>query len=191
MNANGKLLDEFPYFVEEIRVYDTDILKQSKAPSNDQQNKEKPRLIHDALILGLQDYFRKLGFTDAILGLSGGIDSALCLALAVKALGSDHVHAIMMPSPFSSDHSVSDSEILLTNLKVAHELIPITDVYEASLNILNPFFKGKPFDVTEENMQARLRSLYLMALSNKLGYILLNTSTKAKQQLAMEPYMEI
>jgi len=180
MDAKGNVLDEFPYFEEEIRIYNTNQLQEANHSSGQRQNKEKPKLIHDALVLGIRDYFGKLGFSDAILGLSGGIDSAVCLALATEALGASHVHAIMMPSAFSSEHSVSDSEKLIINLNIAHQIIPINEVYEKVLQTLKPFFKNKAFDVTEENLQARLRAVYLMALSNKLGYILLNTSNKSE-----------
>jgi NAD+ synthase (glutamine-hydrolysing) len=136
--------------------------------------------IHQALILGIQDYFKKMGFTKAILGSSGGIDSAVVLALACEALGADQVKAVLMPSEFSSDHSVSDAEALSLNLKNPYDIIAIKPVYDAFLQQLDPLFKGTPFNVAEENIQSRTRGNLLMAIANKFGYILLNTSNKSE-----------
>jgi len=130
--------------------------------------------------MGVRDYFAKMGFKKAILGLSGGIDSALVTVLAARALGTDNVHAVMMPSEFSSSHSVSDSEQLVRNLGVSSEILPIKDLYQSFTSTLAEDFKGLPFNVTEENLQARIRGVLLMALSNKFGYILLNTSNKSE-----------
>jgi NAD+ synthase (glutamine-hydrolysing) len=136
--------------------------------------------IEHALVLGIRDYFKKLGFTKAILGLSGGIDSALVVYLAARALGEENVKAVLMPSQFSSDHSISDSLELCKNLGVTHELIPIERAFNTFRDLLQPAFGDLPFDLTEENMQARCRGLILMGLSNKFGYILLNTSNKSE-----------
>jgi len=130
--------------------------------------------------LGIQDYFGKLGFKQAILGLSGGIDSAITLALAVAALGKDNVRSVLMPSEFSSQHSVEDSVALCHNLGSPYELIGIRQVYDNFLKLLHPQFDGLAFDVTEENLQARIRGVILMALSNKFGSIVLNTSNKSE-----------
>jgi NAD+ synthase (glutamine-hydrolysing) len=137
-------------------------------------------MIHDALVVGIKDYFEKLGFRDAILGLSGGVDSALVSALAAKALGPEHVRLVMMPGPFSTDHSVSDAKTLVRNLKAEENLIPISEVYDSFIETLKPVFGDRPFDVTEENLQARIRGVILMGLSNKFGCILLNTSNKSE-----------
>lgn len=136
--------------------------------------------IYAALVMGIRDYFRKMGFKKAILGMSGGIDSAVVLALAAEALGPENVHAVMMPSEFSSDHSVSDAEEMIQRIGCSSELIPIAPMYQSFLKALEQDFAGRPFDVAEENIQARVRGLTLMALSNKLGYILLNTSNKSE-----------
>ena len=141
---------------------------------------ESTRFIHDALLLGIRDYFRKLGFAKAILGLSGGIDSAVTLVLAARALGSGNVRAILLPSQFSSDHSITDARILAENLGVAYDIIPIEESYRAVEKTLQPQFDGLPFNIAEENIQARVRGVILMALSNKFGYILLNTSNKSE-----------
>jgi NAD+ synthase (glutamine-hydrolysing) len=137
-------------------------------------------LIHQALLLGIKDYFSKLGFKKAILGLSGGIDSAVVFALASEALGNQNVLGMLMPSKYSSDHSVNDARELAENLNAPFEILPIQPGVEALLASLSSLFAGKPADVTEENLQARLRAIFLMALSNKHGYILLNTSNKSE-----------
>lgn len=137
-------------------------------------------LIHDALVMGIRDYFSKMGFTRAVLGLSGGIDSAVTLVLASRALGPENVKAILLPSQFSSDHSIEDARKSAENLGVTYEIIPIIQAYQALEQTLKGQFKGLPFNLTEENIQARIRAVILMALSNKFGYILLNTSNKSE-----------
>jgi NAD+ synthase (glutamine-hydrolysing) len=136
--------------------------------------------IHQALLLGIRDYFSKMGFKKAILGSSGGIDSAVTLALACEALGPDNVRAVLLPSPYSSGHSVSDAEQLSRNLGNSYDIIPIREVYEALLHTLEPVFKDSPFGLAEENLQSRTRGNILMGLANKFGYILLNTSNKSE-----------
>lgn len=136
--------------------------------------------IHDALILGIKDYFKKMGFTKAILGSSGGIDSAVTIALAVKALGKENVLAVLMPSQYSTDHSVSDAELLSKNLVNPYHIVPIKNVFDTFLQELSPIFKDAPFNVAEENIQSRSRGNLLMAIANKFGYILLNTSNKSE-----------
>lgn len=137
-------------------------------------------LIHDALILGLRDYFQKSGFKKAVLGLSGGLDSALVAALACEALGADNVLSILMPSVYSSDHSIKDAMDLVTNTGCKHHIVPIKDIASAYENTLAPLFEGLKLDTTEENIQARARAVILMAISNKFGHILLNTSNKSE-----------
>ena len=136
--------------------------------------------IYDALLLGIRDYFGKMGFSKAILGSSGGIDSAVTLCLACRALGPGNVRAILMPSTFSSSHSVSDALQLSANLGNPHDTIPIKNIYEAFLTTLEPVFHGLPFSLAEENIQSRSRGNLLMAIANKFGYILLNTSNKSE-----------
>ncbi|MFN0081848.1 MAG: NAD+ synthase [Ferruginibacter sp.] len=136
--------------------------------------------IYEALILGIRDYFKKMGFKKAILGSSGGIDSAVVLALACDALGADNVKAVLMPSQYSTGHSVADAEQLSINLKNDYNIIPIKDIYESFLTELKPLFKDLPFSVAEENIQSRTRGNLLMAIANKFGYILLNTSNKSE-----------
>jgi NAD+ synthase (glutamine-hydrolysing) len=136
--------------------------------------------VHQALIMGIKDYFTKMGFTKAILGSSGGIDSAVVLALACEALGAENVRAILMPSPYSTEHSVNDAVELSKNLNNPYDIIRINDVYETFLTTLKPIFKDLPFSLAEENIQSRSRGNLLMAISNKFGYILLNTSNKSE-----------
>ncbi len=136
--------------------------------------------IHDALVLGIRDYFSKMGFTKAILGSSGGIDSAVTLALACTALGKENVRAVLMPSQYSTGHSVSDAEQLSKNLGNSYDIIPIKNIYDAFLTELKPVFNDLPFSIAEENIQSRSRGNLLMAIANKFGYILLNTSNKSE-----------
>tara|TARA_R110001592_G_scaffold307299_2_gene580730 strand:+ start:252548 stop:254155 length:1608 start_codon:yes stop_codon:yes gene_type:complete len=136
--------------------------------------------IEQALLLGISDYFKKLGFTKAILGLSGGVDSALVAALATKALGADNVYCIMMPSKYSSDHSISDSEKLVKNLGCKSNTIAIENANQQLLLDLSQDFAGTKSGIAEENLQSRLRAIFLMAISNKHGHLLLNTSNKSE-----------
>jgi NAD+ synthase (glutamine-hydrolysing) len=136
--------------------------------------------VYKALVLGIKDYFNKMGFKKAILGSSGGIDSAVTLAIAVEALGKENVYAILMPSPYSTNHSVDDAVQLSNNLHNPYDIIPIKDVYESFLGTLKPIFKELPFSLAEENIQSRSRGNILMAIANKLGYVLLNTSNKSE-----------
>ena len=123
--------------------------------------------------MGIRNYFEKLGFTKAILGLSGGIDSALTSALAAEALGNENVYNVLLPSRYSSDHSVDDSIKMIKNLNMPYDIINIEETFNSFEHTLNPFFKDLPSGIAEENLQARTRGVLLMALSNKFGYILL------------------
>jgi NAD+ synthase (glutamine-hydrolysing) len=136
--------------------------------------------IYQALILGIRDYFAKMGFAKAILGSSGGVDSAVTLVLACEALGAENVRAVLMPSQYSSSHSITDAEQLSKNLNNPYDIIPIATVYESFLSSLKPIFKELPFGLAEENIQSRSRGNLLMAIANKFGYILLNTSNKSE-----------
>ena len=136
--------------------------------------------IHEAIILGIKDYFKKMGFTKAIIGSSGGIDSAVTLALSCEALGKENVRAILMPSEFSTAHSVNDAEQLSKNIDNPYDIISIKNIYAQFIKELEPYFKNLPFNIAEENIQSRTRGNLLMALANKFGYILLNTSNKSE-----------
>jgi NAD+ synthase (glutamine-hydrolysing) len=180
VTPDGEVFDEMPYFKEELRVYDLAEVSGANEIGDRVQVKEKIQLMHDALVTGIREYFRKLNFQKAILGLSGGIDSAVVACLAVSALGNENVKALLMPSEFSTEGSVTDAELLAKNLGIAYEIIPIRSSYDSMLGTLQPYFESKPFDVTEENLQARIRALMLMAMCNKHHYILLNTSNKSE-----------
>lgn len=176
----GNLLDEMEYFKEDLRLYEVkgnDIIgftpKQHLPVSDIEQ-------IYHAIILGIQDYFAKSGFSKAVLGLSGGIDSAIVCALACRALGPENVMAVLMPSKYSSDHSIKDALDLVENFGCMHEIIPIKETADAFESILKPAFKDLPQNLAEENIQARCRGIIVMAMSNKFGYILLNTSNKSE-----------
>lgn len=137
-------------------------------------------LVHDALIMGIRDYFSKMGFKKAIIGSSGGIDSAVTLAIACNALGAENVHAILMPSPYSTQHSVDDAAQLSINLGNPYRVLHIDEIYKSFLHTLEPVFNNLPFSLAEENIQSRIRGNLLMAIANKFGYILLNTSNKSE-----------
>ncbi|MDX5321839.1 MAG: NAD+ synthase, partial [Bacteroidota bacterium] len=181
MNADGSLVDEMAYFDEEFKVYAFDGTQLEQIGDDHSfLPEERIALIHDALVTGVRDYFKKLGFKKALLGSSGGIDSAVVLAITAKALGPENVLAVLMPSRYSSDHSVADAKQLSENLGTPYEIIPIEEAFTAFEKTLAPQFSGLQPDLTEENMQARSRGVILMALSNKFGSILLNTSNKSE-----------
>lgn len=178
VDKHGNLQQCGKAFEEDYLLVD---LTESYAPFHRKENPIED--LYKALILGLRDYFKKLGFSKACLGLSGGIDSALVACLAVEALGRENVLAVLMPSRFSSKDSVEEARRLSETLGIAHELISIEGPFQSYLDLLKPIFDDKPFDVTEENLQARIRGMILMAISNKLGYIVLSTGNKS--ELAM------
>ena len=177
-SPDGKIYEEMPYFREEIKVFDLDEV--NKGENTTEQDQDKISLIHQALNLGIKDYFGKLGLTKAVIGLSGGLDSAVTTVLASEALGTENVIAVLMPSQFSSDHSVTDSVDLAENLGIRYEIIKIEEIYNIIEEKLKPVFGDLPFNVTEENIQARIRGLLVMAVSNKFGNILLNTTNKSE-----------
>ena len=182
-DAAGNIRDQLAYFKEEIRIVEiTDdyFIKSTTIRPLNSEDVPSIQLVHDAVVLGIRDYFSKMGFKKAILGLSGGIDSAITMVLAAEALGPQNVTGVLLPSEFSSDHSVKDAVQLAENLGCPYETIPIEDAVSAANKSLSPLFAGLASDVTEENIQARIRAVILMALSNKFGYILLNTSNKSE-----------
>jgi len=176
IDNNGNVISELPYFEESLQVIDTEKFVTQQA------NKEYSVIerMYKSLILGIRDYFAKTGFSRAVLGLSGGIDSALVLVLAVEALGKENVHVLLMPSRYSSQHSLTDAMMLAANLNVTYDVVPIEPAFRNFEEMLIPVFKGKKPDITEENIQARVRGTLLMAYSNKFGHILLNTSNKSE-----------
>ena len=176
IDANGDVVDELAYFEEDFRIIDTEDTE-SKDTLREYEPLEK---IHDALILGIKDYFGKMGFKQATLGLSGGIDSAVTVVLAARALGAENVRVLLMPSKYSSEHSITDARDLAENLGIQYEIVNIHEMVDAFDHALAPIFEGLKPDVTEENIQARIRGTLMMALSNKFGHILLNTSNKSE-----------
>lgn len=179
MNQKGQVVDELNYFEEDFKVFDLDTIRKTEI-SIEKDEKPVIGMIHDALVMGIRNYFHKLGFQKAIIGLSGGIDSALTSVLAAEALGHENVYNVLMPSEFSSDHSVNDAIKLADNLRMPYDIISIEEAYNTFEKTLKPFFKNLQFNIAEENIQARIRGVLLMALSNKFGYILLNTSNKSE-----------
>jgi NAD+ synthase (glutamine-hydrolysing) len=138
------------------------------------------REVYEALVLGTRDYVRKNGFTDVAIALSGGIDSSLVALVATDALGPEHVHGVLMPSRYSSDHSLTDAEKLCAELGIESRVIPIEPAHTAFLDVLTPSFAGLEPDITEENIQSRIRGVLLMALSNKFGWLVLTTGNKSE-----------
>jgi NAD+ synthase (glutamine-hydrolysing) len=181
VSPDGLVFDEMPYFEECLKTYDLDAVVQGN--ENHEQPKDKIKLIHDALVVGIHDYFQKLGFKKAILGLSGGIDSAVTAVLATKALGAENVRVLLMPSQFSSGHSVDDAKQLAETLGIQYDIVAIKPMYDAFEEALKVQFVGQAFNVTEENIQARVRGTLLMAMSNKFGNILLNTTNKSEMSV--------
>ena len=176
INKDGVFENELAYFKEDFQIVDTQRISavKNQVPLN------KIASIHQALILGLRDYFKKLGFNKALVGLSGGIDSAVVFALACEALGAENCMGILMPSQFSSDHSVSDAKKLAQHLNAENHVVEIEPLFSIFSEQLAPLFQNLPFNLAEENLQARIRGTLLMAVSNKFGHILLNTSNKSE-----------
>lgn len=193
-DKDSNLVRQLPLFEEAIQVFDLNddgtftlpvsVFSKDLPDSEFNPNELDYNLctaeIYSAIIIGIRDYFKKMGFTKAILGSSGGIDSAVTLALACEALGKENVRAVLMPSQYSTGHSVSDAEQLSKSLGNPYDIIPIRNIYDSFLNELKPIFNDLPFSVAEENIQSRTRGNLLMAIANKFGYILLNTSNKSE-----------
>lgn len=177
-NRSGEKIAAASHFEEDYFIVDMTAV--DKMPVITGKPPSKMELCYKGLVMGVKDYFSKSGFRKAILGLSGGLDSAVVLVLAADALGHENVQALLMPSRYSSDHSIADSVKLAENLSVPYEIVSIEDGFQAVENTLKHFFAGMPANITEENIQARVRAILLMAFSNKHGQILLNTSNKSE-----------
>jgi len=176
INPNGEIIHQLASFEEDVLYFDSE----SDFISKENIQKKDIALLHQAIVFGLKNYFEKMGFKKAILGSSGGIDSALVQALASEAIGPENVMAVLMPSEFSSEGSVSDAQKLSENIGNPFQILPIKTVYNTFVETLQPIFGELPFNTTEENIQARSRAIILMAISNKFGNILLNTSNKSE-----------
>jgi NAD+ synthase (glutamine-hydrolysing) len=178
LNANGSLAAQALSFQEDLLLIDVDA--QGVLSGRIEPERPLEAQVYSALVLGVRDYIGKNGFPGAIIGLSGGVDSALTLAVAVDALGADKVRAIMMPSPYTADISWIDARDMAARVGVRYDEIPIAPCFDAFLQTLSAEFAGRPADTTEENLQARIRGTLLMALSNKFGSIVLTTGNKSE-----------
>ncbi|MBI1745964.1 MAG: NAD+ synthase [Acidobacteria bacterium] len=176
LNDQAQLIAHAERFAEDLVIIDTARLTKTIPDASIHELED----VYKALVLGLRDYVRKCGFRKVVLGVSGGIDSALTAALAVAALGSENVLAVAMPSPYSSPGSTADAAVLAKNLGVECLTLPVTEIFQSYKNTLRPAFSGRGEDVTEENLQARIRGTLLMALSNKFGYLVLSTGNKSE-----------
>jgi len=176
MDATGRVAASAASFAEDLVLFDA-------ASGEGEQHQSLPdecQAVYEALVVGTRDYIRKCGFERVLVALSGGIDSSLTVAIAVDALGAQNVTGVGMPGPFSSEGSIADARALAENLGIRFELVPIGGAYQQFLQVLDPLFAGAPRDVTEENLQARLRGVTLMALSNKWGALVLTTGNKSE-----------
>jgi NAD+ synthase (glutamine-hydrolysing) len=176
INSRGEIIHELKYFEEDFRIIDTE----NPGELQCQPETGKTEKIRKALVLGIRDYFHKTGFSKATLGLSGGIDSAVVAALAAEALGAENVRVLLLPSAYSSEHSVTDAIQLADNLGIRYDIIPIGDSVDSINSSLKSIFGNLPPDITEENIQARIRGVLIMALSNKFNHLVLNTSNKSE-----------
>ena len=180
INSTGDVIKRLAFFQEDFMLFDLDELARETPIPAEGEIPDRISMVADGLICGIRDYFGKMKFRSATLGLSGGIDSAVTLALAAEALGPENMHVLLLPSQYSSSHSIEDSVRLAKNLGVRYNILPIESVFNRFRDTLQPLFGELPEDITEENIQARIRSALLMALSNKFGNILLNTSNKSE-----------
>jgi NAD+ synthase (glutamine-hydrolysing) len=185
VGPDGEVVAQAGSFVEDLVVFDTD--REEGRGKREEESSESAGFevegTWDALVLGVRDYVRKCGFSQALVGLSGGIDSALVAAIAVEALGAENVTGVGMPSEYSSAGSKDDARDLAGRLGIRFEMLPIHDGYEAAMETLEPLFKGTPFGLAEENLQSRLRGVLLMALSNKFGALVLTTGNKSEMSV--------
>ncbi len=183
LNKRGELVLMMKNFEEDFQIFDTKA--QGSPISVPSRYNDRTRLVYEAARCGVRDFYHKNGYTKACIGLSGGIDSAVVACIAVDALGAENVRALLMPSPFSTDHSVEDAKLLAANLGIGFNVIPISEIYTSMVNTLKPVIGGTGFDSTEENIQTRIRSVLLMAVQNKTGHILLNSSNKSENALGL------
>ena len=182
LNHEGKLLTVLKSFEEDFKIFNTEADNEPIEVPYTTYN-DRNALLYKAACLGLRDYFHKNGYSKACVGLSGGIDSAVVACIAVGALGKENVRVLLMPSSFTPNESVEDAKVLAERLGVEYSVLPITEAYNAMVGTLQPVIGGTEFDATEENIQTRIRTTMLMALQNKTGYMLLNSSNKSENAL--------
>jgi NAD+ synthetase len=194
IDGKGNFLAKAPPFAEAMIVFDTDTntaqvhetyqvsrrFVRPAGPADTTAGAANAAIVFEALVCGTRDYLKKCGFNKAVVGLSGGIDSALTAAIAAEALGPENVLGVALPSPYTSAESIEDARQVAENLGTAFEILPISDIFSSYLATLSPFFKGLPEDTTEQNIQARIRGNLLMAIANKFGYLLLSTGNKSE-----------
>ncbi len=180
MNAKSEITTRLAAYQEQLEIIEIDKNTLAPKPSKIVPHPQKLDAIYQALVLGVRDYVGKNGFKGVVIGLSGGIDSALTLVIAIDALGVENVEAVMLPTRFTSGISLTDAETMAQGLSVNYKVIPIEPAFETFLNMLTPEFEGRPVDATEENIQARIRGLILMAISNKKGAMVLTTGNKSE-----------
>jgi NAD+ synthase (glutamine-hydrolysing) len=184
MNAKGEVIAQAQQFREDLVIVDTETSEPLRSPevqaAAEPKGMPECERTWEALVLGTRDYLRKCGFTKALVGLSGGIDSALVATIAVAAIGAENVQGIGMPSEFSSTGSITDAELLAKNLGISFSVLPIREIYDQFTHRLEPFFAGTPFGLAEENVQPRIRGTLLMAVSNKTGALVLTTGNKSE-----------
>ena len=190
VSADGMLLARAPRFVEDLYLVDIDIESAFERPTSSSieltgiaQTLSEEAEVWDALVLATRDFVAKNRFTDVVVGLSGGVDSALVATIAVDAVGSDHVHGVLMPSRYSSDHSISDAVALAENLGIEYRTIAIEPGHSALMEMLASSYDGQAIGLAEENLQSRLRAVTLMGLSNAFGWLLLNTGNKSESSV--------
>lgn len=183
IDKHGRLTLMMKSFEEDFAVYDTNADNPEVELPESLYSHDRTPMHYRAAVLGLRDYFHKNGYTKACVGLSGGIDSSIVACIAADALGKENVRGLLMPSQFSSDHSVTDATMLAESLGIEYSVLPITEAYMSIVDTLKPVIGGRDFDSTEENIQARIRTIMLMAVQNKTGYVLLNSSNKSENAL--------
>lgn len=183
VNPNGDIVMLLESFEEDTKMFDTDCEYAPIETMPYSTCNDHTRMLYRAACLGLKDYFAKSGYTKASIGLSGGIDSAVVACIAAHTLGKENVKALLMPSPFTAESSVEDAKALAENLGIQYSVLPIREAYRSVMDTLKPITGGTEFDATEENMQSRIRTMMLMALQNKSGYVMLNSSNKSENAL--------
>ena len=176
VNRQGDVVSQCRDFEEDLVVFDTE----DECGEIHDVSKEEEESVLKALVMGTRDYTEKCGFRKVVLGLSGGIDSSITAVIACRALGQENVMGVMMPSPYSSEGSLRDGKKLAESLGISYRILPISEIFSAYLGALDGVFEGRDRDVTEENIQARIRGNLLMAISNKFGYLVLTTGNKSE-----------